>query len=432
MLAQLGSLLRHVAPVRPGHGGQGRLMAALEASAALAALPQDDVSRIADATCEHAGRLLDCDRVVLWAVHDGRVEVLGSHPASEAAWLEGTDLFEGLPEMRRSVQQGPYEFCVPGPGSPGPVGHEVLLERLGAEAAMQIAVDPLDERGRRLCFLWDEPCLPPTATEVFIGHQLARAAAAALDAAGRAAELERIEADLVTVGRALAPPDELAAPAGFRVAHWLPERDAAFPAEVIELIQLRDRTSALVVAHVEGHGPATAAATALARHVARGACLALLPPRRVVELVNEALVEAGQRSSLLVARIQRRADRARVLVALGGHPFPLVRFGDGPIAEVHPRSELLGVRSRIEVAQDLVVLRPGDVFVVAPGSLAPVAGAPRPGDRADVVTAVASAGPTADEVVASLRRAAEEHPGRSTADPGPVVALELLTQPIRP
>lgn len=130
---------------------------------------------------------------------------------------------------------------------------------------------------------------------------------------------------------------------------------------------------ALVIGDVCGTGPEAASVTSLARHTIRAAAMQARRPSVVLTLLNEALRrQATERPFCTVAYGSFHADDtgARVTLASGGHPLPLVLRADGAVTEVGVPGTLLGVFEarqltlvdvdvRLEVGDTLVLFTDG-------------------------------------------------------------------------
>jgi PAS domain S-box-containing protein len=129
----------------------------------------------------------------------------------------------------------------------------------------------------------------------------------------------------------------------------------------------------LAIGDVCGTGPEAASVTSLARHTIRAAAMQARRPSVVLTLLNEALRrQPTERPFCTVAYGNFHADDtgARVTLASGGHPLPLVLRADGTITEVGTPGTLLGVFDaelltlvdvdvRLEVGDTLVLFTDG-------------------------------------------------------------------------
>lgn len=122
----------------------------------------------------------------------------------------------------------------------------------------------------------------------------------------------------------------------------------------------------VVIGDVCGRGADAAALTGLARYTLRAAAMRDRRPSRILATLNEAILL--QRSdysfcTVCYTRLMPNAEGARLTVATGGHPLPLVLRGDGRVEEAGSPGTLLGVFPDPELTDRVVELGPGDSIV---------------------------------------------------------------------
>jgi serine phosphatase RsbU (regulator of sigma subunit)/PAS domain-containing protein len=123
----------------------------------------------------------------------------------------------------------------------------------------------------------------------------------------------------------------------------------------------------VVIGDVQGKGPDAAAVTALARYTVRATAMHDRSPAGVLRSLNEAMLsQGGERRFCTVgyARIDPTTIGARVTVASGGHPLPLVLRAHGESREAGVPGTLLGVVPDPEILDSTVDLEPGDAIVL--------------------------------------------------------------------
>ena len=125
----------------------------------------------------------------------------------------------------------------------------------------------------------------------------------------------------------------------------------------------------LVIGDVCGTGPEAASVTSLARYTIRAAAMQARRPSVVLTLLNEALRrQATERPFCTVAYGSFHADDtgARITLASGGHPLPLVLRADGGVTEVGAPGTLLGVfdAEQLTLVDVDVRLQVGDTLVL--------------------------------------------------------------------
>jgi PAS domain S-box-containing protein len=128
----------------------------------------------------------------------------------------------------------------------------------------------------------------------------------------------------------------------------------------------------VVIGDVCGKGTAAAALTGLARDTIRGVSIREASPQRVLRVLNEVVLRRDDESRFLTVALARveppmvagHTARAKVRVACGGHPLPLLaRAGGGRVEEAGRPSLLLGLFPDVSPVDVDVELRPGDSLV---------------------------------------------------------------------
>jgi serine phosphatase RsbU (regulator of sigma subunit) len=106
--------------------------------------------------------------------------------------------------------------------------------------------------------------------------------------------------------------------------------------------------------------------TGLARHTIRAASLSLSSPSEILGVLNQAILkhEEDRYATATVVRLDLLEGRARVVVASGGHPSPIVLRASGESEEVGESGMLLGVFDDVKHTDTSVDLHPGDALVL--------------------------------------------------------------------
>lgn len=129
---------------------------------------------------------------------------------------------------------------------------------------------------------------------------------------------------------------------------------------------------AFVIGDVSGKGVRAAVVTSMARYTVRTLSAQGWAPDQVLQQLNEALLDPedperfctvlyGRATPLTAADGLSRG--ARVVLASGGHPPPLLRRGDGSVCTVRCAGTALGLLAGIRVGLVTVDLVPGDVLL---------------------------------------------------------------------
>jgi serine phosphatase RsbU (regulator of sigma subunit)/anti-sigma regulatory factor (Ser/Thr protein kinase) len=128
---------------------------------------------------------------------------------------------------------------------------------------------------------------------------------------------------------------------------------------------------AVVIGDVRGKGTEAASISGAARHAIRAAALHEASPATILHRLNELLlVTAGDDEleprfcTAVVAVVEPRESGARVVLAVGGHPPPLVLRADGRTEAVDAPGSLIGVLPDPELADTVLDLAAGDALVL--------------------------------------------------------------------
>ena len=167
-----------------------------------------------------------------------------------------------------------------------------------------------------------------------------------------------------------------------------------------------------VIGDVCGKGAEAAAVTALARYTIRAAAVRRRSPSAILRWLSDAMVQQsvdgdGRFCTIACAHLDLSRSPARVTVACGGHPLPLVVRAGGAVEEFGTPGTLLGLVAHPDLQDRSAELGSGDTLVLYTDGLTE-AGAPEhvwePEDLA--AAACASAGGPAAATVSRLLTAA--------------------------
>jgi PAS domain S-box-containing protein len=122
----------------------------------------------------------------------------------------------------------------------------------------------------------------------------------------------------------------------------------------------------VVIGDVCGKGPEAAALTGLARHTLRAAAMQASDPSSILELLSEAITRErtdSQFCTAAYARLELAAVGARITVASGGHPLPLLLTEDGHVEQIGVPGTLLGSMVHAHLVDQRLDLKPGAAVV---------------------------------------------------------------------
>jgi sigma-B regulation protein RsbU (phosphoserine phosphatase) len=132
-----------------------------------------------------------------------------------------------------------------------------------------------------------------------------------------------------------------------------------------DIFQARDDDWVIVIGDVCGKGAEAAVVTALARYTLRAAAVQDSSPARALSLLNDSLLrtEAERFCTAAMLRLRRRDRAWQITCCSAGHPLPLHIGSGGAVRSVGAPGSLLGVLTRVELAETSALLEPGDSLV---------------------------------------------------------------------
>jgi len=306
--------------------------------------------------------------------------------------------------------------------------HFRLVNELGFRSFICL---PLLARGRILGAITLVSTSPERSfdqAEVGLAEDLARRAALAADNA-------RLYGERTRVARALQAsllPRELPDVPGFEVAaryHAAGEGNEV-GGDFYDLFETDDRGWAVVIGDVCGKGPEAAAVTGQARYTVRAAAMRQRRPSRILDTLNEALRQQRDDArfcTVTFVRMRLTDSGARLTVACGGHPPPVILRRNGLVESVGHAGTLLGVFPDPELDDELANLEHGDAMILYTDG---VIGTPSKGKvmTEDRVARMLEplAGRSASDIAAHLEDAVIEFQGGVLRDDVAIVVLRSV------
>jgi hypothetical protein len=196
----------------------------------------------------------------------------------------------------------------------------------------------------------------------FVEDLAARAAVAIENSRSHQARTEVAQ----TLQRSLLPP-HLPEIAGLELAqryHSL--GDVEVGGDFFDVFPAGDGRWGVVMGDVCGKGVAAASLTALARYTVRAGAIDG-EPSAVLRLLNRAILDAevGERFCTIThAMIEPGEGRARVVLACGGHPLPLLLTAAGEVRTVGVPGTAIGLFEDLDLTEIEVLLDAGDTLVL--------------------------------------------------------------------
>lgn len=168
--------------------------------------------------------------------------------------------------------------------------------------------------------------------------------------------------------RSLLPPS-LPIIAGFEIAaRYHPVGDGSLVGgDFYDVFAMSEGRWGVVMGDASGKGVDAASLTSLARHTVRVAGRRESSPSKVLEVLNQAILDADvdERFCTIAHAWVEVTDRcARVRFSLGGHPGPLLVRADGSVEPCGRSGTAIGLFPDPELADDEVELAPGDALVL--------------------------------------------------------------------
>jgi PAS domain S-box-containing protein len=123
----------------------------------------------------------------------------------------------------------------------------------------------------------------------------------------------------------------------------------------------------LVIGDVCGKGPRAAGVTALARHTLRAAAMLGQSPSGMLATLHQALrVQplGADLCTVCLVTLRHVGERARLTVALAGHPPPLIIDASGEPIQIGSPGTLLGVLDPLENSETEAELSPGETLLL--------------------------------------------------------------------
>jgi serine phosphatase RsbU (regulator of sigma subunit) len=371
---------------------------------------------------------------------DGTIERV----AARSGGTEVADLFVELREITPIDPHGPHPVAeVIRSGRPmsldrlsddaieGITTREDERELLRKHRFRSCIVLPLGARGSVLgaLTLWImRPAKTFDETARRTAKRLADRAALALDNA----RLHEQQSHIASVLQRSLLPRSLPQIAGFDAAsRFLPAGEAyEVGGDFYDVFRSGSGTWTAVIGDVCGKGPEAASLTALARYTVRTASSPDSSPSEVLRTLHESI--SSERLDLrfctaALARIQAPANgngAARLTVALGGHPLPMVLRRDGRVDSIGEPGTLLGALPSPALADTDDTLRMGDALILYTDGVLDVRDRSKRDDPdwlAKQLTKVA--GKTADEIAQRIAQAAIKRHGGEPRDDIAILVL---------
>ncbi|MEU4064702.1 SpoIIE family protein phosphatase [Streptomyces wedmorensis] len=315
------------------------------------------------------------------------------------------------------------------PASPLSSGIDTTLATAGTVAGETVVL-PLVARNRVIGMLTlGRPSEDHFRQEILeLAEDLSRRAALALDNARLYSERVAISQSLQ---RSLLPPGLPEIPGvEVDVIYRAAGEGNEVGGDFYDLFPIRDGAYGFAIGDVCGTGPQAAAVTGLARHALRLLAREGFGGPAVLERLNAAILDEGDRSrflTLLYGEMRPQPDGSAILkVVCAGHPLPLRLRPDGTVVPAAEPQPLLGVMEDLELYEQTVTLEPGDVLLcVTDGVTERREGTRMLGDDGLADVLKTCTGLTAGAVASRILRAVERFAQAPASDDMAILAMRL-------
>lgn len=155
---------------------------------------------------------------------------------------------------------------------------------------------------------------------------------------------------------------------GIEIAHsFTPAGEAnEVGGDFYDLFEYSSNKWALVIGDVSGKGAPAAALTGFVRNTIQTEAMKEHEPRRVLTMLNQALVAQNPNEQFCTAaymRIVPMGKGAHLTLVCGGHPLPILLHADGTAETVGRPGSLLGVYGDIELHEEMLEITAGDALI---------------------------------------------------------------------
>jgi PAS domain S-box-containing protein len=280
-----------------------------------------------------------------------RIDPEGPHPIAEAMRSGQTQIVPDVSDsFRRDI-----------------AANDDYFEALRRWPARSVVVVPMRIRGKVLGTLALAAFSSERsygAHEVSVAEELARRAANAVENARLFDERTRLAR---TLRESLLPPRLPEMPGAEVAARFQPAATSTeIGGDFYDAFAAGDGLWAITIGDVSGRGVEAAATTALARHTVRAAAIQGQSPASILQVLNEALLSQPrdlQLCTAVVGLLAFGAAGARLSLASGGHPQPILLHADGSVEPIGGSGTILGVVEEPQLAEVEVNLAIGDTVV---------------------------------------------------------------------
>ena len=302
--------------------------------------------------------------------------------------------------------------------------HLRIIRELGMRSAMAVPMRIGDQSLGVLSLVSAESGRKFDDGDLAFAEDLALRAASAIQNARLYAEQRRVAHTL----QASLLPERLPDLPGWdsHAAYQAGERGAEVGGDFYDILPV-DSGHLIVLGDVTGKGIEAAALTSLVRHSARTAARFDPRPAQVLAVVNQALREQPRLSlvTAICALLETEGPAARLTVASGGHPLPLLRRpGEAPVT-LGDHGVLLGIEEEGEWGETAVDIAPGDTLLFYTDGVTETPGEVERFGEQRLQDAVARAADAPEATLREIERSLREFQSGAAVDDRAMVALRF-------
>ena len=271
--------------------------------------------------------------------------------------------------------------------------HLRIMRELGMRSLMSVPMTIRDRVLGVITFVSAEAGRCFDEQDLALAQDLASRSAVAID---NARLYEASETIAQTLQASLLPPHLPEIPGAELAAVYRPAASGLdVGGDFYDVFDVAEGQWFLVVGDVCGKGAEAAAITALARYTIRAAAVRRQSPRSLLRMLNDAMLRQGTDGrfcTIACIHLDLTRTPARVTVACGGHPAPLVLRTDGSVDDIGTPGTLLGLLEDPDLDDRSAELRPGEVLVAYTDGLTDAAAPERTWSDDDVARVLGAAG----------------------------------------
>jgi sigma-B regulation protein RsbU (phosphoserine phosphatase) len=251
-------------------------------------------------------------------------------------------------------------------------------------------------------------------------QELLRAKERAEASEARASKLAR------TLQRTLIPPTPPLIPHLDLAAVYRPAGDGTeVGGDFYDVFRAPDDNWFAIIGDVCGKGADAAVVTALARYTLRATAMETVSPAQSLRRLNDVMLQSAtdRFCTAAMVRLWRRDPGWQCVLAVAGHPLPLVRRSEGAVTTVGRPGTVLGVVAEPAIADECLSIAAGDALVLYTDGLPDARVGSESFGEDRVVATTAQGHPGAAALAETLVTAALDFQGGTARDDIAVVVL---------